>query len=382
MASSLLTFQKDSLNARRSSVTVGSAYTQLNQILLYFPFQLYPQNQKYWISGEVGYYRYVYNFFGIGNGFPNDFVEKYTADYPRVRLNVAKKVRSNIFLGVRYAFDNFKINAIDTGFLVKNNVVGSKSGLVSGLGVAMTYDTRNQIFYPTAGWLLDAHLHTEGGYTGSDFAYQRLVIDAARYINVGKNNMLALNAVAVASVGDVPFHQMALLGGGKRLRGYFEGKYRDKDLFLLQSEWRFPVLGRFGGVVFAPCRDWAVVFRDVQQCQPRILDRGDPCRSVICGGVVYDDELDVSVSLPQDARDSVFNVSPIVVEWDDNGNQWVAVLRIGRRFRGIAHRILQAFQSDSASKEEQFPLRQQDALVSMCGAGSLVAGVSPRGRSI
>ena len=243
-------FSKDSLNARRSSVTVGSAYTQLNQILVYFPFQLYPQNQKYWISGEVGYYRYVYNFFGIGNGFPNDFIEKYTADYPRVRLNVAKKVRPNIFLGVRYAFDNFKINAIDTGFLVKNNVSGSKSGLVSGLGVAMTYDTRNQIFYPTAGWLLDAHLHTEGGYTGSDFAYQRLVIDAARYIDIGKNNVLALNAVAVASVGDVPFHQMALLGGGKRLRGYFEGKYRDKGLLLLQSEWRFPVLGRFGGVVF------------------------------------------------------------------------------------------------------------------------------------
>ena len=77
-------FPKDSLNARRSSVTVGAAYTQLNQILLYFPFQFYPQNQKYWISGEVGYYRYVYNFFGIGNGFPDDFVEMF---YTSISMN-------------------------------------------------------------------------------------------------------------------------------------------------------------------------------------------------------------------------------------------------------------------------------------------------------
>ena len=40
-------FKGDSIGARRSSVTVGLVYTQLRQILLYFPFQLFPQNQKY-----------------------------------------------------------------------------------------------------------------------------------------------------------------------------------------------------------------------------------------------------------------------------------------------------------------------------------------------
>ena len=244
-------FPKDSINARRSSVTIGAAYTQLNQFLLYFPFQLYPQNQNYLINGEVGYYRYVYNYFGTGNGFPDDYSEKYSATYPRLRLNVAKKYGSNLYLGVRYAFDKFTMTARDSGgLLIKNTITGSNGGLVSGAGLSMTYDTRNQIFYPTGGWLVDAQVYTEGGYTGSDFNYQRLSIDAARYIQTSKNTVLVVNAIGIVSLGDVPFHQLALLGGGKRLRGYYEGKYRDKDLFVLQSEWRFSIGRRFGGVVF------------------------------------------------------------------------------------------------------------------------------------
>ena len=66
-ARELLNFLKDTLGARRSTVTVGFAYTQLKQLLVYFPFQLFPHNQKYWIQGEAGYYRYVYYFFGVGN---------------------------------------------------------------------------------------------------------------------------------------------------------------------------------------------------------------------------------------------------------------------------------------------------------------------------
>ncbi len=252
-AGGLLTFnfKNDSIGARRSSVTVGAVYTQLNQLLLYFPFQLFPRNQAYWISGEVGYYRYVFNFFGTGNNISPDYIEKYNAVFPRFRLNAVKKIKPNLFVGFRYAFDDFKYTRVDSGgILDKRQVTGATGGRVSGIGTQLNYDTRDALFFPRNGYVLEAYLYGEGQLTGSDFAYQRLSVDASRYFPIGKNSVVAVNAAAVLSFGDVPFHQMPVIGGTKRLRGYFEGKYRDNNLLLLQSEWRFPLYKRFGGVIF------------------------------------------------------------------------------------------------------------------------------------
>lgn len=248
---STFNFPKDSLGARRSSVTVGVVYTQLNQLLLYFPFQLFPQNQRYWISGEVGYYRYVFNYFGTGNQFSPDFIEKYDATFPRIRLNLSKKVAPGLYAGLRYAFDDFRFTRKETGGeLDRNTVIGADGGRISGLGGGINYDTRNSIFFPTKGWLVDASIYTESALTGSQFNYRRLSADAAHYWTLGKRGVFALNGVGVFSFGDVPFHQMPVIGGTKRLRGYFEGKYRDHHLILLQGEYRQPLFWRLGAVAF------------------------------------------------------------------------------------------------------------------------------------
>ena len=252
-AGGLLTFnfKNDSIGARRSSVTVGVVYTQLNQLLLYFPFQLFPRNQAYWISGEVGYYRYVFNFFGTGNNVSPDYIEKYNALFPRIRLNAVKKIKPNLFVGLRYAFDDFNFTRVDSGgILEKRQLTGSTGGRISGLGAQVNYDTRDALFFPRKGSVVEAYLYGEGQLTGSQFTYQRLSVDASRYFSIGKNSVLALNGAAVLSLGDVPFHQMPVIGGTKRLRGYFEGKYRDENLLVLQSEWRFPLVWRLGGAVF------------------------------------------------------------------------------------------------------------------------------------
>jgi hypothetical protein len=248
-------FPSDSLRARRSSVTVGVVYTQLNQVLLYFPFQLFPQNQRYWIGGELGYYRYVFNFFGTGNDFPTDYIEKYDAVFPRLRLNMSRKVVPGLYAGIRYAFDDFRFTRTDPdGVLAQGTLSGSEGGRVSGLGLGINYDTRSSIFFPTKGWLVDASLYGESKVTGSQFDYRRISVDAARYYFLENiQSVLALNAVAVFSFGDVPFHQMPVIGGTRRLRGYFEGKYRDHHLLLLQGEVRLPLFWRFGAVVFGGC---------------------------------------------------------------------------------------------------------------------------------
>jgi len=57
--------------------------------------------------------------------------------------------------------------------------------------------------------------------------------------------------VAQFTAGHAPFFNLAQLGGTKRLRGYPDGKYRDKHLLLAQAEWRFPIFWRLKGALFA-----------------------------------------------------------------------------------------------------------------------------------
>ncbi len=249
---STFNFKSDSLRARRSSVTVGVVYTQLKQVLLYFPFQLFPNNQKYWIAGEVGYFRYIFNYFGTGNEVSRDFLEKYDATFPRIRLNLSKKVAPNLYAGLRYAFDDFDFTKRDpSGLLVRNEVAGSNGGRISGIGAGFNYDTRNSIFFPDRGVLAEGIVYAESKATGSQFTYQRLSLDASKYWSLGKKqSVFALNTAAVFSFGEVPFHQMPVIGGTKRMRGYFEGEYRDKHLLLLQGEFRQPLFWRLGAVAF------------------------------------------------------------------------------------------------------------------------------------
>lgn len=47
-----------------------------------------------------------------------------------------------------------------------------------------------------------------------------------------------------------PFNALSLLGGSRRLRGYYEGRYRDQNSALVQAELRVDVFKRLGAVVF------------------------------------------------------------------------------------------------------------------------------------
>jgi len=52
-------------------------------------------------------------------------------------------------------------------------------------------------------------------------------------------------------VSEQPFDLMPQLGGDVLLRGYFAGRYRDRQLLALQGEYRTPVWWRLGLVGFA-----------------------------------------------------------------------------------------------------------------------------------
>ena len=245
-------FAFDSTEKRASNVQFSVSATQLHQVIIAFPFQLWLNKEKYNIYGETNFYKYNYLFFGIGNSEPKDFKERYSLRFPRIRINALKRIITNLYAGIRYSLDNFHMHKLDTaGELITGKITGGRGGKTSGLGVEIKYDTRDMPYYPTKGSFIELFTQSDSKYTGSNFNFNKFSFDASTYYTLLKQHTFAFNIYTAIIDGNPPFNQMALLGGPKRMRGFYEGRYRDKNAWVAQTEYRVVIYKKLGAVVFS-----------------------------------------------------------------------------------------------------------------------------------
>ena len=232
-----------------SAITFGAAYSQNKQLLIYLPFNVFIDRNKYYLFGEAGYYLYSYKFYGLGTHEVPE--ELYDVDYPRVKLNALVRVAPRLYLGVKYDFEYYNIVGTDSGGVLETGMIpGAKGSTTSGGGPELVYDSRDSVFYPRKGIFGVASFSAYGKGTGADHSFNKWQLDVAAYHRLFADVILALNSYTSIVTGDAPFQQQSILGGNKRGRGYYEGRYIDNNLSILQAELRFPVYRRFGLAVF------------------------------------------------------------------------------------------------------------------------------------
>ena len=235
---------------RPTQFTIGAAYTLNKQLLTYISYNIYLPLETIWFRGELGYYDYVYPYYGMNQNRVEEN-SNFFSRYPRLKLDVLYQVVDDVFVGLSYRFDDYDITSIDDeqGLFTDVNLAG---GITSGIGLAAVVDTRDVINYPSNGMLLDMVFQSNNDIVGATYDYYSLVSSFSKYIPI-KGNVLALNFNSTHIFGHAPFYELALYGGGKRSRGYVEGEYRSANSFALQAEYRmrFAKLKRFGAVFFA-----------------------------------------------------------------------------------------------------------------------------------
>tara|TARA_R110002072_G_scaffold111853_4_gene240343 strand:+ start:29200 stop:30483 length:1284 start_codon:yes stop_codon:yes gene_type:complete len=234
-----------------SQIATGIAYSLYDQILTFSNWRIYTDENKNLFLGEVGWYRYVFFFYGIGPNVEEANRESYNAILPRFRFSYARQIKPNINLGLRYTFDNFKITEkLDGGLLTSGDYVGENGGAISGLGPLLIYDSRDNQLFPTKGNYLETSIQRFDGFLGSDFNYWNFMVDARKIFQLKKDQLLATNLLGQFNAGEAPFFALSQLGGNKVMRGLFEGKYRDMNLIAFQTEYRRMFLPRWGAVAF------------------------------------------------------------------------------------------------------------------------------------
>ncbi len=234
-----------------SQLQLAASYTLQNQILLYLPYRLFWNKDKYLTYGELGFYKYTYNYYGIGPEAPAEDEESYDLIYPRIRSSFLYEFFPSTYIGARYWYDNFNITDVkEDGLLDTANTVGKRGGAAGGLGAVINYDSRDNQFYASKGWFVEGVVLPNTKAFGSEFEFLKISIDATKYFNFYKEHILAVNTYAESNIGEVPFYQLAFAGGNKRLRGYYEGRFRDHNAVILQAEYRWMFYKRFGLTLF------------------------------------------------------------------------------------------------------------------------------------
>lgn len=233
---------------RKSQVQLGIAYTLKNQLLIFAPYELY-HKQNWKINGEIGYYRYFYNFYGIGINSGQDNLEFYDANYPRVISTVSYRLQEKWLIGLSYRFDNFEIPNTDS-LLTQINPDGINGGILSTLGLELGYDSRDDIFYPSSGVFGTLKIDNSSKLTFSNYEYWSVLLNLSFYKQLSENHILALNYQTGSQIGNSPFYNYFYLSSGKNARGFDDRRFMDKNINLLQAEYRFPIYKRLRGCAF------------------------------------------------------------------------------------------------------------------------------------
>jgi len=250
--------------SRPSSIMPSLIYTQNKQIMAELSTYLYWKDEAYYSEGYLAYIKFPDKFYGIGNNTSEDDEEDYTPQFVRLKVSFQKKVRSGLYLGFRYEFDRSKLTELEAdGLLAKGDILGSERGIASGAGILAGWDSRDQVYSPSSGAYHQLSATFFRGTLGSDYDFNRFILDLRQYFPVFSSHVIAFQSYINTITGDPPFQMLSLFGGSHRMRGYYEGRYRDRNMLVFQAEYRIvPVWWRFGLAGFAGFGDVADEFSD------------------------------------------------------------------------------------------------------------------------
>jgi len=237
---------------RTSNEQALALYTTRHQFVAALNGSIYFPGERFIINHQLSYSSFPDNFWGLGKSSSDSAKESYKFRQYYVYMHPQCLLVNNLFLGLVYEFQRVTdIQYARGGLFDKEDISGRTGYRISGLGLSLTYDTRNNAFSPDRGVMLQGYFDHFMPFLGSDYQYTNIVLDFRRYICLLRRQVLAFQAYGFFNIGETPLRSLASLGGASSMRGYYAGRYRDKDLAALQAEYRFPLFWRLGAVAFA-----------------------------------------------------------------------------------------------------------------------------------
>ncbi len=243
---------------RTSFVQGLGLYSLRNQAVLAIESSIFFPGERYILKTHASISHYPDRFWGVGNDSKDQDLEPYSIGQFYIYPQLLRKVYRNFFAGIAYEVQNVftfeygEGKPVGTSIFDLQNVAGRKGSVVSGVGLVAQWDGRDNAFSSSKGFYFSYTFSDFSPNLGSSYAYTNHFVDIRKYFTVGRNQVLAFQSILNFNNGEnVPIRSLANIGSSSMLRGYYDGRYADRNLFGVQAEYRFHLTGRFGMVLFS-----------------------------------------------------------------------------------------------------------------------------------
>lgn len=205
---------------------------------------------RYRIDYRLYFYSFPSDFWGIGYEMGDNDDNKSDMKRWQAQAEAAFlfRVADNFYVGPMASYDYVIGKHIERPELL--NGMDHHTWNV-GAGVSLVYDNRDNLTNPHRGIYLNLKQMFRPRFMGNDYAFSTTKFRFGSYQQLGEGTVLAEDLGANFNFGNPSWGMMANLGGTSSMRGYYEGRYRDKHSLEATVELRQHVWKRNGIVVWA-----------------------------------------------------------------------------------------------------------------------------------
>ncbi len=218
-------------------------YTWNKQVILESTWNYYFKEERWFTQGKIHYSKYPDSYYGLGANSTE--LQKVLFDSNRsiFDINVLKNVGKKVFIGLGLSFQDYNKVALTNS---ANEYEELTNATTIGPAIRLLNDKRNNILNASSGSYFTASF----GYYFSNQNYSKLILDYRKYSTFNKQFIFALRCYNSFTIGTPTFFDYSLAGGDYFARGISYGRYRDKNMGLVQVETRIPVYKDFGFAAF------------------------------------------------------------------------------------------------------------------------------------
>lgn len=205
-------------------------------------------HERFRLDYKINLSTFSTQFWGIG--YANADNDDNETDYRRNRIYALArfmvKLAPNTYIGpfVNYQLTQGKGIHDDKRHLWEGQQLTTHSNTA---GLSFTYDSRDFMLNATRGVFLQIdQTFTPRCFGNGDNNYSSTEATFSTYGRLWKGAVLAGELHGMFNYGHTPWSQLAEVGTNDRMRGYYQGRYRDKNLIEGQVELRQHIKGRNG----------------------------------------------------------------------------------------------------------------------------------------
>lgn len=256
VATGLYSLDRSDSTLQKSNVTIFTDVTTRGFLMLGVKGNNFFKKDRYRLDYRLYVYTFPTQFWGIG--FDNGNVDDNETDYRRFKLEAMARFQfrlaPNLYAGPMANFQFVRATNIDasglTLFQDQRHTVATKQ-----LGVSLTYDSRDFILNAYRGWFLQLDQLFAPRAFGNDYCFSATELTASTYRRIWKGGILAGEWHSRFTYGNPAWCMLSDAGTTSRMRGYYEGRYRDKNIMELQVELRQHVWKRNGVALWVGAGD-------------------------------------------------------------------------------------------------------------------------------